>query len=214
MNGVLLLLALCCACATPGPDPALWELPSRPEQGMLDRDLWDTSPARTLRHQVRLRIPGKGLDLTFGGMMRLEPRDRSVRLVALGGFGLKLFDLTVTPNALHTHFLHPGLKRVPNMAERIAFCVRRIWLGYQPDAQDALLRTANATILYGRHQGVRLEHGFHDRERTFTQAHGPDEHWRITFTRQSGSHGEPETIVFTDTAPRYELQVRLVTKEP
>jgi len=208
LAAVLFLAVIGCAGTPHQISP--WDLPGSPVAESLARDCCSLQEGLLLRHLVRLRIPKYGLDQTFNGIMRFEGGGRSVRVVGMGGFGMKLFDLTIRPDALERHFMHPGLSRIPDMAEHIAFCVRRIWIGNQPTAQDSLRQVGETTHLYGKHEDLLVEHVFSGAVRTATRAHGHLEFWEILYLDYAEGTQVPRHIVFTDGRGRYELNVRLV----
>ncbi len=87
------------------------------------------------RHKVRIDVPGRPFLGTVDGLLRLDGEKDSLHVVGLGGMGLTLFDMIVTPAGEETAFLHPGLARVPHIREHIALCLRSLWF-------HALARTA------------------------------------------------------------------------
>ena len=215
---ILSLVLLLCACAAGGPNPALWNQPPSTalraqamrlaEHAEITTSL-DTTP-RVMRHRVRLRIPGKNIDLAFDGIMRLSHSPRTARVVGMGGFGLKLFDLTVSPTYVTTHFLHPSIARIPHAADRIAFCIRRIWMGYGPTPHDGITLSGKDARLYGVHDGVRLEHGFSKNTLISTTARGPAEFWKILFTERGKTTRLPGKIEFFNENEGYSLVIRRI----
>lgn len=79
------------------------------------------------RHRVQLVIPGMGVAQSFDGLMRLDPGKGKVHVVALGGLGMRLFDITLSADGIRVAFLHPVLARMPGAAERIGECIVNIW---------------------------------------------------------------------------------------
>ncbi|MFW5488901.1 MAG: hypothetical protein ACNI3A_10900 [Desulfovibrio sp.] len=206
----LLLLLLCTACAPKGPDMAPWQLPPTPKGERLAMDSRLPNEKLVMRHTVHLQVPGWHLDNTLDGIMRLDTETQTARIVGMGGFGLKLFDLSVTPKTLKVHFLHPSLARISNAAERIAFCIRRIWLDYGPTPHDGLADVDGTTRLYGKQHGVLMEHVFSGGQLDVTRALGPTEFWEIRYAGRTADTRQPEQIEFTDGEGRYSLLVRLV----
>lgn len=203
---ILLVIGLG-GCAHQHPDPSLWTQPTAKSMGIVVPAIPETP--RVLRHAVRLEIRGQAPQ-AFDGMLGFDARRRTARAVALGGFGLKLFDLTVTPDTVETHLLHPALARVPGMAERIAFCIRRIWLDFRPAENDPAQNHDGRVRLYGTHRRVLLEHELAAGERAATTAHGPKEYWRVEFRDHDPATHEPGRIVFTDGDGNYRLDIRTI----
>jgi hypothetical protein len=80
----------------------------------------------------------RGMKLPIEGFMELDAGNRHARLVALEGMGLKLFDLTVTAEAVEVHHLLPELRKHSGLAEAVAESVRRIFFEPQPSPDDRL----------------------------------------------------------------------------
>ncbi|MDR1489620.1 MAG: hypothetical protein LBS65_03920 [Desulfovibrio sp.] len=78
-----------------------------------------------LRHKVRLEIPGRDIP-PFDGIMRINRADKTLRVLGLGGMGLTLFDISVTPTDARAVHLIPRLAGVPGLVENIALCARKI----------------------------------------------------------------------------------------
>lgn len=213
---LLCACVLCCAvlsgCAHRGADPAPWSLPPTAESARLAASFAPSDAPLLMWHSVRLSVPGRRLDETFSGALRLEPGNSSLRAVGMGGFGLKAFDLTVTPDSAETHYLNPGLARMRGMSERIAFCLRRMWLTCRPGAGDGFRAADGTEYLYGRKGDVLLEHSFRGGQLVSTKATGPAENWEITYDGYLSGRGVPSSITFTDGRGNYTLWIRLVSQ--
>ncbi|MDX9710781.1 MAG: hypothetical protein RBT64_14650, partial [Trichloromonas sp.] len=96
---------------------------------------WRAAPGRWRIRQLGL-FELRGLRLPMEGFLELDNDERRVRLVALEGLGLKLFDLTVTVDGVEVHHLLPDLAKDPRLAEAIATSVRRIFLAPRPGSGD------------------------------------------------------------------------------
>lgn len=210
LRGILMLAVFffTWGCATRPVDRTPWTAAPDPDFVWFQTE--PSAASHLLRHSVRLRVPARNLEMGFDGVMRLNACTRTARVVALGGFGIKLFDLEVGPDSLHLHFLHPSASRIAHLPERVAFCVRRIWLGFGPRPEDALIRAGDVTRTYGHHDGVFLEHEFMGKLRTESKALGPREFWKIVFTPGVAAGEEAGLIVFTDED--MELTVRLTER--
>ncbi|MGE4441644.1 MAG: DUF3261 domain-containing protein [Desulfomicrobium sp.] len=170
-------------------------------------------PARNgllLRHSVRLRIPGRNVDQTFSGVMRFEHDGRTIRLVGMAGFGMKLFDLSISQDTVETHFISPGLSRINKLPEHIAFCVRKIWLTPQPKIKNGLSGVENTAFIYGLHNGQRIEHEYASETLASVRALGPREYWNIQYEKPEKDTREPSRIIFNDGQGRYSLDVSLI----
>ncbi len=208
------LLVLLCGCTAVHQNMAPGQPDRSPEtaQRVAALVLADEMPPTPLimRHMIRLHMAGKGSDLTFHGIMRFDPKTQTARVVGMGGFGLKMFDLTVTPRHVTTHFLHPGIARISHAADRIAFCIRRIWMSYGPGPQDILTTSDKATVLVGHHGDVLLRHRFVRDTRVSTTARGHKETWHILFENHRQKDRLPGTITFFDDRNDYSLVIKLI----
>lgn len=203
---LVLLTGVLCGCGTahrtprtdlPTAEMAGVKIPAIPQDPVL------------YRHAVRLEIRGKS-PLTFDGMLRFDARQDAARAVALGGFGLKLFDLTITPTDVETHTLHPALARIPDIVDHIAFCIRRIWLDYRPVPTDPAGHGNGQDVLYATCHGQQVEHVLSRGRRISTTAFGPDEFWTTMFLEPDAVTQQPRHIVFTDGHERYRLDIRTI----
>ena len=186
------------------------ELPNSPLAATLSQYRGPARNGQLLRHSVRLRIPGRGLDQTFSGIMRFDHNGQSVRLVGMAGFGMKIFDLSISQETVETHFISPGLSRINNLSEHIAFCVRRIWLAPQPEIGNGFRRIEDTAYMYGIHDGQHIEHEYLKETLTATRSLGPDEYWEIQYSERMTDTQEPSRIIFKDSHGRYSLDMRLI----
>jgi len=83
-----------------------------------------------------LKLPWREVPLQ--GVMRLDGAQQEARLVAMDGMGVKLFDLTVTPDSSTVNYLLPLLEEHPQLPEVVASSVRHIFLSPRPTAADHL----------------------------------------------------------------------------
>ncbi|MDR2799877.1 MAG: hypothetical protein LBB52_01245 [Desulfovibrio sp.] len=79
--------------------------------------------AVVLRHKVRLEMPGRDIP-PFDGILRRA--DGTLRVLGLGGMGVTLFDINVTPTDARAVYLIPGLAGISGLVENIALCARNI----------------------------------------------------------------------------------------
>ncbi len=186
------------------------EPPDFPQTVDLLQYPWPARNGLLLRHSVRLRIPGRNVDQTFSGLMRFDHDGHTIRLVGMAGFGMKLFDLSISQDAVETHFISPGLSRITNLPEHIAFCVRKIWLTPQPTTGTGLSGAENTAYTYGIHDGQRIEHEYVNETLTAARALGPREYWKIQYGKPMKDTLEPSRIIFDDGQGRYSLDVTLI----
>lgn len=123
---LVLLLALCGGCAS-RPLDAAPPCGPRASSEKAVAGVEQVAGVWILRHKVRLEIPRRGVAQSFDGLMRLDAANGSIRVTALGGLGMQLFDMEIGPDWLRVAYLHPALKKIPYATEYIASCIRRIW---------------------------------------------------------------------------------------
>ncbi|MDR2075914.1 MAG: DUF3261 domain-containing protein [Desulfovibrio sp.] len=159
----------------------------------------------TLRHHVQVHIPGHSLP-SFDGLLAITASPTGnparIRAVGLGGMGLTLFDLTVTPAAFHTALLHPALRRIPSLDAHIAHCIQGIWFAALP---EALAPRAGNEAQEGR--GVSLTRIPDGQGGQDIRAAAPDGSWVARF---ADTRPQPETILFENMRPPYLVQIRLL----
>lgn len=80
----------------------------------------------------------RGAKVPMDGFLRLDSGQGEARLVGLNDLGVKLFDLSVTPEGYEEHYLFPDLARIPGVSGAIAGAVRHIFLEPQPARTDTL----------------------------------------------------------------------------
>lgn len=207
----LLLTALLGGCATIPFEPPV-PTPTRELSvaQLLDSD-WRNAPAIWHIRQSGL-FELRGLRLPMEGFLEFDAGAGRVRLVALEGMGLKLFDLTVTADTHEIHSMLPDLRKHPRLAEAIAESVRRIFLAPRPAPGDRLEI---------RRREYRLSHPGKDRiDFVFggvgpllleTRSRGPSADWRVGYYQYREKSGLwiPEGILLRDRRAGYTLTLWL-----
>lgn len=119
-----------------------FEAPQRtPTQALSTEDLLETfwlGDGRVYRMRQSGLFQLRGMKLPIEGFMELDAAKRKARLVALEGLGVKLFDLSISADAVAVNQLLPDLRKHPGLPEAIAACVRRIFFQPQPVLTDQL----------------------------------------------------------------------------
>lgn len=154
----------------------------------------------------------RGLRLPMEGFLELDNDGRRVRLVALEGLGLKLFDLTVTVDGVQVHHLLPDLAKDARLAEAVAASVRRIFLAPRPDAGDRLeIRKRDYRLT--RPGGERVEFLFGGEPPLLlgTRVRGAGGDWRVGYYQYREAAGVPipEGILLQDRRAGYRLTLWL-----
>lgn len=214
--GLCLILALT-ACAPQRNEP-IGPGESLPPLARLDHGVW------VFRHRVHFVLPEQQLDLGFDGVMRLDTAGRNIHVVGLGGLGLRLFDLRLTPDGVTDAYLHPSLRKLPRATERIAWCVRRIWfdcLTLLPPAQapgtslERALPKLEETGYVRVHEvrdGIAMDHTFARSRLVSSRAEG-GETWNLEASEYTDTDPWPRLVRFDDRHGRYILTIRLLRAE-
>jgi hypothetical protein len=118
----------------------------------------------------------------------------------MGPFGLTLFDLSVTPDAVRTAYLHPSLSGIGGVDREVGRCVRAIWV-------------ACLGLACSREQGggmnddiVREPHT----EYRFTAGRlvlGTSGTWSATFSEE---RPWPRNIFFQSQSPAYTVRIKQI----
>lgn len=120
--------------------------------------------AWVFRHAVSLDVPERRITLPFTGIMRYDATAGEARVVALGGTGMTLLDMTVDAKGHSVRFMHPSLAHVPRAVENAAAVIRFLWFG-AVTAQTEDLAVLSAMVsdgwakeitLAGKRFGVRI----------------------------------------------------------
>ncbi|WP_162141271.1 DUF3261 domain-containing protein [Paucidesulfovibrio longus] len=154
-----------------------------------------------------------GAEMQMDCMVRLDFSARTARLVALAGFGMKLFDIEATPTTLTVHSALPVLDRLPHFLQHAAEALRRLYLTHQPAPEAPAFEQGTGLVLV-----TRLENGEdrHRLDRTGrlleTQHCGRDGQWTIAYEySDSAPGGPPRTSRLDDTAAGYRLTLQLTS---
>ena len=195
---------LTCAAVICGCTASSRQAPSQPE-----RERFWPREALVFRHKVSIEIPGRPFLGTVDGVMRLDGEARTVHVVALGGMGVTLFDMTVTPDAARTNFILPGLARAPRIEEQIALCVRSVWLDSLSLAKGDPSREPE--IVRETRRGATLEHVFKSGMLTASRVIEGSEMWSAVFAEPFTPGGRwPRSMTFQHEKLGYKVHIRLV----
>lgn len=154
----------------------------------------------------------RGRRLPMEGFLELDNDGRRVRLVALEGLGLKLFDLTVTVDGVEVHHLLPDLAKEPRLAEAVAASVRRIFLTPRPDAGDRLeIRERDYRLTQPGGERVEFLFGGEPPLLLETRVRGAAGDWRVGYYQYREAAGVPipEGILLQDRRAGYRLTLWL-----
>jgi len=207
----LLLLALLGGCTSiPFEQPVLAPTRELSAAQLLVFD-WRKEPAVWHIRQSGL-FELRGMRLAMEGFLEFDTGAGRIRLLAFQGLGPKLFDLTVTAEAVDVHWLLPDLRKQPRLAEAIAASVRRIFLVPRPAPDDRLeikkreyrlLRTGKARIefTFGGLTPLLLE----------TRNEGPSGDWQVNYYQYRETDGQwlPDGILLRDRRAGYTLTLWL-----
>lgn len=154
----------------------------------------------------------RGRRLPMEGFLEVDNDGRRVRLVALEGLGLKLFDLTVTVDGVEVHHLLPDLAKDPRLAEAVAASVRRIFLAPRPDAGDRLeIRKRDYRLTRPSEERVEFLFGGEPPLLLETRVRGAAGDWRVGYYQYRAAAGVPipEGILLQDRRAGYRLTLWL-----
>jgi hypothetical protein len=170
--------------------------------------MWSTRGSWEIRQSALFELRGAKVPMT--GLLALEPG--KARLVGLNDLGVKLFDLTVTPDGYEENFLLAELGRLPGAAEAVAASVRRIFLSPAPSPEDRMERSATE-IRLSRAEGNRkitFIFGGAEADLRETRVRGGEE-WRARYYNYSPAGGNriPGGIVLDDSRGKSRLTLWL-----
>lgn len=173
--------------------------------------VWTARPGPCYVRQTALFEAGDN-KLAADGLLRYDPAAGAVRLVAVNEAGVKLFDLTVTRDAVTENFVLPELAAARGLPAAVGACLRAVFLAYEPRAGDRL-DTGPETYELSRPEGDgRLLCVFGGRE-TLLYKHfeGAGQSWTVRFFdyAKRGAALLPGRTVFTDRRAGYRVSLWL-----
>lgn len=212
--GTLLLLATGCATA---PFPPVELTPTAPRGAAeLSAGLWNRGGKLMLRHSALFEF--RGMRVPVEAMLQLDPAAGEARLVGMNEMGVKLYDITVLPQASRANFVLPELARYPGFADQVATSVRRIFLEPEPKPGDRLRVTPESYLLTRDEGGATVEFtlgGAYAQllEKSF-RGHGDS--WRVRYYQYERRDGRlyPGGIVLDDDRAGYRLTLWIESVEP
>nr|WP_320050713.1 hypothetical protein [uncultured Desulfuromonas sp.] len=136
-----LILVLCCltlsACGRPALPPHAAGVVEGLEAQQLVTNHWLSGTNRYLCRQSGV-LKLRWREVPLQGVLRIDGGLHEARLVAMDSMGVKLFDLSVTPDDMTLNYLLPLLEDHPQLPKVVADSVRRIFLTPQPTVADRL----------------------------------------------------------------------------
>ncbi|OGV73995.1 MAG: hypothetical protein A3K19_22715 [Lentisphaerae bacterium RIFOXYB12_FULL_65_16] len=189
--------------------------PTRPLTAqVLAGGVWTRGPGV---YRLRLTVVAKRYwsKVPLTGFMEFDTGRREIRLVVMNDMGGKLFDITVSRDAVAEHWLMPDQPRLHGFATALAGSVRRIFLEPQADAGDSVC-VEPYTYVLRRHEP--------DRESCFVfggngnvllekSGRGPGGKWHVYYYdhRPVGERLVPFGIVMDDHQTGYRLTLWIET---
>ncbi|BCR03189.1 hypothetical protein DESUT3_02580 [Desulfuromonas versatilis] len=211
---MLLLAALAAGCA-PSPVPQALIAPARPglSAEQLAAALWSADPQR-LRLRQTARFSFRGRSVPMIGMMELDTASQQARLVAVNEMGVKLFDLSVSEDAVRENYLLPQLARYPRFGEAVGASLRRVFLAPRPrPGEDTLAAADGGYRLSGERDGQQVAFLFGGEPVRLVEkgAEGDQGEWRAVYADYQPGAGTffPRQIVLEDRRAGYRLDLRI-----
>lgn len=207
----LLFLLLTTGCAQL-PFPPAPAVPTRQLTAeALLQGLW-TSGDRIWRIRQTALFEFRGAKMPMDGFLRLDSGRGEARLVGLNDLGVKLFDLSVTPEGYEEHYLFPDLARIPGVSGAIAGAVRHIFLAPQPAGTDTLeIGTTEYRLKRTGTEQVLFIFGGPGANLLEKRVQGDGEAWRARYFtyRPVGPAQVPSGILLEDERGGYRLTLWL-----
>jgi len=172
-------------------------------------------PEQNRRYRVKQTVlfEMRGAKVPMTGLMDLDTRQGSIRLIAVNDLGVKFFDLQLNHENETLHYLLPELARFPDFDKVVARAVRRIFLTPRPDGNENL-RYRKQRYLMTRHDAetlTRFEFGGNGAQLLAIEQSGPEQDWRIDYFEQRGTSAPaaPGGILLQDRHAGYRLTLWL-----
>ena len=214
LPGALLLLLAGCATV---PFQPVELTPTAPRSAAeLSAGLWSRGGAKLmLRHTALFEF--QGMRVPVEAMLQLDPAAGEARLVGMNDMGVKLYDITVLPDASRANFIMPDLARYPGFAEAVAVSVRRIFLAPEPKPGDRLRVTPKSYLLTREEGGatVNFTLGGPEAQLLEKSSRGAAGAWRGRYYQYQRRDGRlfPGGIVLDDDRAGYRLTLWIESVE-
>jgi len=172
---------------------------------------WPAADAHyRIRQTVLFELRGAKVPMT--GLMDLDMRRGTIRLVALNDLGVKFFDLELDREGEQLHYLLPELARFPDFGQVVASAVRRMFLQPRPTGNEQLEYLEKRYRLFRQENGIKLRFDFGGTGSHLlaSEAEGPDQEWRIDYYEHAGkAPAAPGGIILQDFIQGYRLTLWL-----
>ncbi|MFW6387276.1 MAG: hypothetical protein ACOC0G_01215 [Thermodesulfobacteriota bacterium] len=133
---ILLLFLSACAPVAPKLDLSPYCRADTPQQELIQNHWLNQENTWRLRQSALLEIGTRKNALE--GFVRLDLKQRQVRLVALNEMGLVVFDLHVDPHSEKLMRALPQVRKIKGFATGVGASLRHIFLTPRPRADDTL----------------------------------------------------------------------------
>jgi hypothetical protein len=215
LAGACLLILSGCATSR---FPATELTPTRPQSAAeLCGALWNSGTQSLLIRQSAL-FELQGMQVPMAAVLKLDPAQKSARLVAMNDMGVKLYDISVDKASFKAHFIIPELSRYPGFAEAVAVSVRRIFLDPLPSASDLLQVNPKDYRLSRKGaagEQIRFTLGGAQAQLLEKTSRGGAGSWRVSYYQYQASQGRlfPGGIVLDDDQAGYRLTLWIESVE-
>nr|WP_287410795.1 DUF3261 domain-containing protein [Pseudodesulfovibrio sp.] len=161
----------------------------------------------TLKQAVVLQVGERSLQMD--GIIRIDLDKKVARLVILGGFGMKWFDMGVTPTAHVVHFVLPAARQLPRFLDHAAQAVQRLYLTYQPAVDSkGVYMDGDSLVAIGEEGEAKFTFDSSGKIQR-TEFIGESEKWNVSYD-YSGQPDTPvpNTVTLADHGADYRLILR------
>lgn len=161
----------------------------------------------TLKQAVVLQTGDRSLQMD--GIIRIDLDKKVARLIVLGGFGMKWFDMEVTPRAYVVKSVLPTARQFPGFLDHAARAVQRLYLTYQPAVDSRGASMDGASLVISWEEGETAFTFDNSGKLQHTKFIGKGKNWNIDY----GFPGQPDspvpnTVTLDDHGADYRLILR------
>jgi len=147
------------------------------------------------------------------GILEINSRERSFRVVCLNPMGVKLFDLSGDDSGTITNYAIEPLATLGNIATAVSADIRRIYFDTIPKENATPHRCGSRTLFGGGTPDGYLEHVFAGAVPDLVEKRFYDDQlisWRVGYYEYEERSGRryPRGIIITDYKKGYQLTIR------
>ncbi len=163
-----------------------------------------------LRHTVF--VEAEGQVHIVQGFMHLDAKRSDVRIIGMSELGMKLFDISVTPDGHVQSFVSPVMDNSQDaLAAQIVLSVRRIFMSFDVSQDFVSYSDSESLLMISRFHGRKVVHECSLKGKVLRKTLDPGRAWDVEYTDYRDINGVylPGRIAYHDQRAGYKLVMEL-----